>query len=149
MSKISIPFLVGFAVVSCVGVASAQGLPDAQNSVGAHVMSMESTKANVKLGAKASGPLTDAASSLMSSQAIAGVAVDIPTVNAKIGGGTDFNLPTNALTDQTRGNSTNMVNSLQPSSDTDGLKADIVLGANGGVSNMISDEFRNNLRLRK
>ena len=156
MSKISISFLVGFAVVASVGAASAQGGADAavmSNSLTSQVLSMDGMRAQAKISeAKATNPLAQAASSLTSAPAGAGTGVDIPFVQAKIGSGTSLDLPSNALTDASKGASANMANALQstqPAGD-DGLKTTVVLGTSmSDVSNMIGNEMRSSQRLGK
>lgn len=155
MRKISLSFLVGFAIVSSAGIASAQSTPDASgmsNSMSSQVLSMDGMRANAKLSeARESNPFALAASSLTGVPGGAGTGVDIPTVKAKIGGGTDFSMPANALTDTSQGSSTNMANALQaaqPAGGADGLKSSVVLGLGvSDMSNVIGDQVRSSQRL--
>lgn len=155
MSKISVSFLVGFAIVSSAGLAVAQGTTDAggmSNSLSSQVLSMDGMRASVKLGeAKPANPFAEAASSLVSGPAGSGTGIDIATVKAKIGGGTDFSMPANSLTDTSRGSAGNMINALQasqPASGDNSLQTTVVLGANvSDLSNSIGDQVRSSQRL--
>lgn len=158
MSKISVSFLVGFALVVGAGAASAEGNADAaamSNSIASQVMSMDGMRSQAKLSeAKAANPLAQAASSLTSADGGSGVGngVDIPSVQAKIGGGTSLSLPGNALMDAASGASGSVANALQgaQATGTDDLKTTVVLGNSmTDVSNMIGEDMRSSLRLGK
>ncbi|HMO30131.1 hypothetical protein [Enterovirga sp.] len=155
MSKISVSFLVGFALVAGAGAASAGGADAAamSNSVASQVMSMDGMQASARLSeTKATNPLAQAASSLTGAPAGSGTGVDIPSVQAKIGSGTNLSLPGNALMDAASGTSGGVANALQgtQASADDGLKSTVVLGSNmGDVSNMIGEDMRSQQRLGK
>lgn len=156
MSKISVSFLVGFALVVGAGAASAEGNADAaamSNSVASQVMSMDGLRSQTKLSeAKAANPLSQAASSLTSASAGSGTGIDIPSVQAKIGSGTSLSLPGNALMDTASGASGSVANALQgtQATGTDDLKTTVVLGSNmADVSNVIGEGMRSSQRLGK
>ena len=153
MGKISISFLVGFAMIASVGAASAQSATDAaamSNSLNSEVLSREGMRASAKLSeAKEANPFASAASSL--GGAPTGTGINIPTVKAKLGDGLAISLPTNALTDASQSASMNMANALQgtqPAGDGDSLKSTLVLGTSvPDMSNMIGEDIRSGQRL--
>lgn len=154
MSKISVSFLVGFTMIASVGVATAQTGADAlSNSVASRVMSMDGMQAKVTISEAKPNPYAAAASSLTGAPGGKGTGIDIPVVNAKIGaGGSDFSLPSNALTDKSKDGAVNLAaNALQAAGgETSGMQAGVVLGAGGGdMSNAIGDQIRSNQRLGK
>ena len=151
MNKISRSFLVCFSLVAGAGAAFAQGGVDASalsNSLGSSV-SMDGMRASVKLSdARPANPYAQAASSLNAAPAGAGTGIDIPVVQAKIGGGGSLALPANPLS----GASSNMANSLQaPASAGVGeMTSSVVLGAaTPDFSNAIGDQIRSNAKLGK
>mgnify|MGYP001807746487 CR=1 FL=1 len=153
MSKISKSFLVCFSLVAGAGSALAQGGIDASamsNSVGSS-MSMDGMRASVKLSdAKPANPFSQVASSL--NAAPAGTGVDIPVVQAKIGGGgPSLALPANPLGGASGSASGNMANALQgpaSSNPAGDMTSSVVLGAaTPDFSNAIGDQVRSNAKL--
>jgi hypothetical protein len=159
MRKISVPFLVGFAIVSSAGTAGGQSSDAAaamSNSVGAQITSMDGMRSQLKLGeTKSANPFAVAASALTEAPSGSGTGVDIPIANAKIGGGTSFNLPANALTDASKDSSANMANALQAAtpaaSGAESLTTTVMLGTgmSQDFSNAVGDQVRSSQRLGK
>ena len=154
MSKISKSFLVCFSLVAGAGSALAQGGIDASamsNSLGSSV-SMDGMRASVTLSdAKSANPFAQVASSL--NAAPAGTGVDIPVVQAKIGGGASLALPANPLSGASASASGNMANALQgpaSSNPAGDMTSSVVLGAaTPDFSNAIGDQIRSNAKLGK
>ena len=154
MGKISVSFLVGFALVSSAGAALAQSAADASAmtySVSSQVLSMDGMRASAKLSeGKDGNPFASAASSLTSPPT--GTGIDVPTVKAKIGSGASVALPSNALMDASQDASANMANALQSARPASGggesLQSTLVLGtAAPDISNMIGEDIRSGQRL--
>lgn len=157
MSKISISFLVGFALVAGTAAASAEGAMDASamsNSVSSKVQAMDGMRASAKLNDGKANPFSQTASSLTGSPLAQDAGINVPVASAKIGSGSSLSLPTNPLTDASKNAAANMANELQSGTAhgaTDqSFKSSVVLGAaTSDLSNAIGDQVRSNVRLGK